>query len=203
MTKCDRVEEIGDYAFDELDAALRPALEQHIAQCADCGAELDQLRLTTAALRILPDQEIPQRIAFVSDQVFEPKPATGWLARFWNSGPRLGFASACVLAAALIVAGYMRPAEVRTVTTGGLSAADVSRQVDTAVARAVTQVRLEVRAEDAQFTRAALEAADRKHEREHSALMVAMEENLTVLQKRYSTLTMLASSDAARFGAGQ
>jgi len=42
-------------------------MEQHLAACGDCALELDQLRLTTAALRTLPDREIPQRIAFVSD----------------------------------------------------------------------------------------------------------------------------------------
>ena len=47
------------------------------AACGDCALELDQLRLTTAALRTLPDREIPQRIAFVSDQVFEPSRVRG------------------------------------------------------------------------------------------------------------------------------
>ena len=203
MTTCGRMEEVRDYAFEELDAALRPALEQHIAQCEDCAVELDQLRLTTAALRILPDREIPQRIAFVSDKVFQPDAAQGWRAWFWNSGPRLGFASACVLAAALLFTGYRRPVEVRTVISAGMSGSDVTRQVDEAVARAVSEVRTQVQTEDARVTRVALEAADRRHEQEHRALMVAMEENLTVLQKRYSTLTMLASADAARFGAGR
>ena len=203
MTTCGRMDEVRDYAFEELDAALRPSLEQHIAQCEDCAVELDQLRLTTAALRILPDREIPQRIAFVSDKIFQPDAGQGWLARFWNSGPRLGFASACILAAALLFTGYRRPVEVRMVTSAAISGSEVTRQVDEAVARAVSEVRSQVQTEDAKVTRVALEAADRRHEQEHRALMVAMEENLTVLQKRYSTLTMLASADAARFGAGR
>ena len=46
---------IRDYAFDELPATDRPALQRHISECATCSAELDQFRLTTAALRVLPD----------------------------------------------------------------------------------------------------------------------------------------------------
>src|SRR4051794_14877998 len=87
---CARAELLRDYAFDELAGSKRHAMEQHLTQCSDCAVELDRLRLTTAALRILPDQEVPRRIAFVSDKVFEQ----GWLeSRFgslWNSAARLG-----------------------------------------------------------------------------------------------------------------
>ena len=103
MSTCDRAEALRDYAFDELPAGERPEMEQHIAVCGDCAAELDQLRVTTAVLRVLPDREIPQRIAFVSDKVFEPSPLARFFGGFWNSAARLGFASACVLGAALIV----------------------------------------------------------------------------------------------------
>ena len=41
----------------------------------------------------LPDEEIPQRIAFVSDRVFEPS----WWQTVWRSGPAMGFASAVLL----------------------------------------------------------------------------------------------------------
>src|SRR5580704_466663 len=115
---CARAEALRDYAFDELTQDERRAMEQHLTGCGACATELDQLRLTAAALRTLPDREIPQRIAFVSDRVFEP---SAW-RRFWNSGARLGFASACVLAAALLVSSWMvsawhyRPAaEIHTV----------------------------------------------------------------------------------------
>ena len=49
----------------------------------------------------VPDDEPPRRIAFVSDKVFEPH----WWRKLWTSGPQLGFASACVLAAAILVHG--------------------------------------------------------------------------------------------------
>jgi hypothetical protein len=53
---------------------------------------------------------MPYRIAFVSDKIFEPK---GW-AWLWNSAPRLGFVSAAMLAAAILVHGLVRPAPTAT-----------------------------------------------------------------------------------------
>ena len=58
-------EDLRDYAVGEIEADRQPALEQHLAACGDCTLELDRMRLTTAALRSLPDREVPQRIAFV------------------------------------------------------------------------------------------------------------------------------------------
>jgi anti-sigma factor RsiW len=197
MSTCDRSEELRDYTFDELPAGARSAMEQHIAGCPDCAAELDGLRLTTAALGILPDREMPQRIAFVSDKVFEPSVTARWFSGFWSSASRLGFASACVLAAGLIVSSLHRPAVVPQVTAA--QNIDVSAQVNDAVAKAVAKIR----AEDARITQAALVESERKQEAEHRALMSAMAENLEVLQKRYNTATLLASSDVNVSGAHQ
>lgn len=188
MSKCDRAEALRDYAFDELPAAERSGMERHTSECADCAAELDRLRLTTAALRVLPDREIPQRIAFVSDKVFEPSGFTRFFGGFWNSASRLGFASACILGGALIVSAYHRPAaapgEVRTI----VQKADVSQQqVNEAVAKAVAQVR----EEDARSTKAVLEATARKQEQEHLAVLDAVR----VLQARLDTNTLLASTE--------
>jgi anti-sigma factor RsiW len=101
---CDRADLVRDYAFDELALNARKSMEQHLAQCSSCATELDGIRVTTAALRVLPDREIPRRIAFVSDKVVEQN----WLRGIWNSAARLGFASACVLAAGLSFAAYHR-----------------------------------------------------------------------------------------------
>jgi len=195
MNTCHRFDDLRDYAFDELAAESRHSLEQHLADCPACAVELDRLRLTTAALRLLPDREIPQRIAFVSDKIFEPSPVRRWLDGFWNSGARLGFASACVLAAALVVSAWHRPAAVSDVTPAIVRTAavpaDLSEQIDAAVAKAVGQIH----EEDARTLKAALDESERKHEQERRALVVAMGENLDFMQKRLSTMTMLASSD--------
>jgi len=203
MSSCDRLDEVRDYALDEaeLDAPSRASLEQHLAACQECAVELDRLQVTASALRMLPDREVPQRIAFVSDKIFEPSPAASWFGGLWNSAARLGFASACVLAAALVLSAWHRPAEVRIVAggPGTLSSADVSRQIGEAVGKAVAQVR----AEDAKMTQALLESSNVKQERRYNSLMVTMRENMDYLEKQVNTDTMLASSDAARSGTGQ
>ena len=193
MSQCGHLEEVRDYVFDELPAPARRQVEEHLAGCAECAAELDGMQLTTAALRILPDQEIPRRIAFVSDKVFEPAGVKRWFQSGW-----LGFASACVLAAGMVVSAFVyRPITVAAPVVA--SQVDISAQVNEAVNLAVSRVR----AEDAQAVQTALAAAEQKHQQEHNALLAAMNENLNYLTKRYSSLTTLASRDAVRFGAAQ
>jgi anti-sigma factor RsiW len=193
-SKCDRSEALYDYAFNELAAGERREMGQHLTACAACTAELDRLTLTTAALRSLPDREIPRRIAFVSDKIFETSRAARFFQSSWT-----GFASAGIMAAALIFTGLHRPApEVRTVVQMA-AGPDVSKQIDAAVAKAVQQVR----AEDAQLTKAALTEAETKHEQEHRMLMAAWEQSLEVMQKRMGTMTSLASLEAPQNGAGQ
>ena len=94
------------YLLGELSAAERLLVEYHLGECSDCREEQERLRLTAAALGSLPEEEMPYRIAFVSDKVFEPK---GW-KWLWNSAPRLGFVSAAILAAAILVHALVRPA---------------------------------------------------------------------------------------------
>ena len=66
--------DLRDYLFDELSSAEKAEVEAWLATSAAGRVELDLLRLTNQALLSLPDEEIPQRIAFVSDKVFEPSP---------------------------------------------------------------------------------------------------------------------------------
>jgi anti-sigma factor RsiW len=86
------------YLLGEIPEGERRQARDHAASCAACAAELERLRLTHAAMLTLGDEEMPRRIAFVSDKVFEP----GRWRRFWSSGPRLGFASAAMLSAAIL-----------------------------------------------------------------------------------------------------
>lgn len=176
---CGRAEALRDYAFEELPASERQSMEQHIAACGRCSLELDQLRLTTAALRTLPDREIPQRIAFVSDRVFEPSPF--W--RFWNSGARMGFASACVVAVAMLVSAWhvssvYRPAAPQAVAQLAPVSASAD-QINAAVANALAKAR----AEDAQVIQAAVQSAEHKRDAEYRGQIVALEENFDILRK--------------------
>lgn len=187
---CDRAALVRDYAFDELAETERRAMEQHLTQCQDCAAELDQVRLTTAALRVLPEQEVPRRIAFVSDKIFE----RGFLSGIWNSAARLGFVSACVLAVGLSYAAYHRPAEARPV----LQATEISKAaIDEAVSRAVALAVDKAHAEDVRLTQAALDAVDSKYAQKQTSLMLAMQDYMDVQSRRTQKLVL------SSYGAGQ
>jgi anti-sigma factor RsiW len=95
------------YFLGELTAAERAAVEKHAGACSGCREELERLDSTRVALASLVEEEPPQRIAFVSDKIFEPR----WWQTIWRSGPAMGFASAAVLAMAILAHGYaQRPA---------------------------------------------------------------------------------------------
>ncbi len=137
--------DLRDYFLHELPEKEEQQVEAHVKACQGCREELDRLRATGAALLALRDEEIPQRIAFVSDKIFEPSPLRRWWGGFWNSAARLGFAAAAILAIAMVVRTSPRPAatlqapppaqaQLRTV-----SEADVQARIDAAVTKAVAE----------------------------------------------------------------
>jgi len=170
------------YLLGELDRREKSGIEQHVVACGACREELDALRSTHAALLALPEQEIPQRIAFVSDKVFEPR----WWQRIWQSAPAMGFASALVLAGAILVHGFTRPAPVpgqATVDTARIEQQverEVSRRMDAAVAKAVADV--EVRQAAASEKRIA--GMEKKYEFQRKADLVAFSETVRYLEKK-------------------
>jgi len=112
------------YALGELDLNARREAEAHAVTCAACREELATLRLTLDAMATLRDEEMPRRIAFVSDKVFEPK----WYQRLWSPT----FAGASVLAVAILIHGFVwaRPVDQ----------AQIQAQVNQAVTKAVAEV---------------------------------------------------------------
>lgn len=145
--------DLRDYFFGELPEEDRRQADLHLKSCANCREELDALRSTQAVLLSVPDEEIPQRIGFVSDRVYEPSAVRRWWGALWNNGPRLGFASAAMLSAALLVSAANRPAAAPV-------PADFTRQVNEAVAKAVA----ESDARHLQQTAQLLEAATQRFE---------------------------------------
>jgi len=123
------------YFLGELPAAEKAAIAKHLDACAGCREEMDRLDATRAALVSVADVEPPQRIAFVSDKIFEPR----WFERIWQSGPVMGFASAAVLAAAIFVHAYARPAAapVDTARMEQRIQQEVNSRVDAVVTKAV------------------------------------------------------------------
>jgi hypothetical protein len=144
--------DLRDYFLQELPAPQQRQVEVHVRQCQPCREELDRLRVTEAALLCLRDEELPQRIAFVSDKIFEPSPWRRWWAAFWGSAARLGFASAAMLSAAIMVYALhpvgqvTAPMAVVAHVPGPpqilptISDADIQSRIDAAVSKAVAQV---------------------------------------------------------------
>lgn len=90
--------DLRDYLFDELSAAQKAEVEAWLATSAAGREELDRLQATNQALLSLPEEEIPQRIAFVSDKVFEPSPWARFASWLQIEGPRFALGSAMAMA---------------------------------------------------------------------------------------------------------
>ena len=116
------------YALGELDAAARREAEVHAAACNACQEELAGVRGTLDALSTLREEEVPRRIAFVSDKVFEPK--------WWQSFLRPSFAAGAVVAAAILVHAFVRPP---VPGSPGVDTAAIEARVTAAVQQEVQQ----------------------------------------------------------------
>ena len=113
--------DLRDYVLDELDTAQRTEVETWLAGSTEGRQEVERLRLTFGALRSLPDEEPPRRIAFISDKIFEPSP---WvrLARWVQAeGPR--FAVGMAAALAVVFAGLWATEPTVTANAEGWSLA--------------------------------------------------------------------------------
>lgn len=113
------------YVLGETPPEERERHARHLATCAGCRQETESLQATLQAMKRLPESEIPRRITFISDPVFEPR----WWQRLLASGPRAALASSALLAAAIFAHGLM----ARTPAAPEL--ASIERQVEKEVAR--------------------------------------------------------------------
>ena len=105
------------YLLGELNPEVSRQAQAHMAACSLCHEEVATLRLTLDTLSTLREEEVPRRIAFVSDKVFEP--------RWWQRVFTPTFAAGALVAAAILIHGSLRPGQA---------------QVDAAVTEAVSQV---------------------------------------------------------------
>ena len=181
--------DLRDYFLKELPDSERRQVEAHVRNCQPCLEELDRLRLTEAALFALREEEIPRRIGFVSDQVFEPSAWRRWWAGLWGSTARLAFASAAMLSVAILVSA-LRPVEQIAVRPGppqivkAVSETEIQSRIDTAVAQAVAQV-------DARQTEKTKQLVADLESTRQRLLWAASEFDL--YQKRAKTVQVLAS----------
>jgi anti-sigma factor RsiW len=166
------------YVFGEATRQERGVVEDHLRGCQSCSEELDRLNLTRSALASLGDEEVPRRIAFVSDRVFEPR----WWQTMWHSGPVMGFASASVLAAAILVHGFARPSTV--------DAAQIEKQVESQltvrVQAAVSQAQAKQSAEFAKIVSAT--------ERQRQADLATFQQASEYYQKQMARLEVASNT---------
>ncbi len=188
--------DLKDYFFGELGEAECARVRTHLESCPTCAEELDRLRLTEGALHSLRQEDPPRRIAFVSDRVFEPR----WWQVWWNSAPRLGFASAALLAIAILVHAFARPVVVVNRPPVQAAAIQVpARAVDASrVEDAVRAAVAESEARQARKTAELVEATRRDIEFQRRADRVQFEETLMLLQKRYNGLLVASAEYGGR-----
>jgi anti-sigma factor RsiW len=164
------------YALGEIDPGDRHQAEAHAATCPSCREELATLRLTLDALSTLREEEIPRRIAFVSDKVFEP--------RWWQRFLRPSFAAAAVIAAAILVHGWMmRPAPS---TPPSIDTAAIQSRIDAALER------------QAQENAKLLAAAEQHFAELRQADLAAAGYNLDLLRKELNTMYALNTGAGIR-----
>jgi hypothetical protein len=168
----DRRPDWKSYALGELDARARKEAESHVAACDDCQDELAGLRVTLDAMATLREEELPRRIAFVSDKVFEPR----WYQKLFL---RPSFAAAGLIAAAILVHAFVRPVSSPNITTAQVDTRaiearvtaevtarlqnEMASAVNTAVNTAVTKAVADTEKRDDQRTAVLLSASERRY----------------------------------------
>ena len=160
-------ENLKAYFLGELSSRDKAPVEDHVRACESCREELERLKLTQTALLALEEEEVPRRISFVSDKVFEPR----WYETIWRSGPAMGFASAVILAAAILVHGFTVQGFARPAVAPSTPAVDtaqieqriereVNARLDTMVSKSVNDAQARQAAEFAKV----LDATERRFE---------------------------------------
>ncbi len=173
------------YALGDSSPAEREAAAALLASSPEARDEFERLQYTLTALHSVGEEEMPRRIAFISDPVFEAP----WWQRLLGSGPRLGFAGASLLAAAITAHGYfMRPLPV--VVQSPVQSVQISQMdVDSAVAKAVQLIE----ARQQKQLDVALVAIEKRHSLETQMMAVGFRENLDLVRKQ---LNMVYVSNA-------
>jgi Putative zinc-finger len=179
------------YFLGEVARAEKSSVEDHVRGCENCREDLERLKLTDAALRSLPEEAAPQRIAFVSDKVFEPR----WYETIWRSVPVMGLVSAALLAAAIFAHGFARPAVPATppvVNTAQIEQRierEVNARLDLAVAKAVSATE----ARETQQMASMMEAVEKRFETKRQTDLAEVHQATRYLQNQTARLMVAAN----------
>ena len=183
-------EDLKAYFLGELASGDKASVEDHVHACQSCREELDRLKLTQTALLALEDEEVPHRISFVSDKVFEPR----WFETIWRSGPAMGFASAVILAAAILVHGFTVQGSARTAATPPVGPVvdiaqmeqrierEVNARLDAVVQKAVSDAQAK---QATQFAKV-LDATEKRFESERQADLATVQQAAKYYEQKMS-----------------
>jgi len=112
----------------------------------------------------------------------------------WRSGPTMGFASALMLAAAILVHGYSRPvvqqSAAQTVDTAKIER-EVAARVDAAVAKAVSQTE----ARQTQQIAKVLDAAEKRIESQRRSDMAVVQQAARYYEQQTARLWVAANNE--------
>lgn len=177
------------YFLGEMEARDKVQVEGHLGACAECREELERLGVMRTALQALPEEEVPHRIAFVSDKVFEPR----WWQAIWRSGPAMGFASAALLAGAILVHGFTRPPVIVGAAPTVVASVDteqIDKRIDLEVAKRVDAAL----AQQKQRTEQMLQASEKRYEQRRQKDLVEFQQVMRY-QNQQMNHWMVASND--------
>lgn len=168
--------DLRDYLFDELSSQERAEMEAFLSTSAEAREELDRLRTMQQALRIAPDEEMPRRIGFISDKVFEPSRARRWWLGFWDVAPRFGFSMAAVLLVLFAGIWVVQPtitadSDGWRIAVGGSSTSltDPTRSISAVDEDRIEQLVRRIAAEQSEFQAADMTAVFEEQLRKESA----------------------------------
>jgi anti-sigma factor RsiW len=181
-----------DYVYGELPAAERRAVEEAVAADGALREELGRLQVTQSALFALREEELPRRIAFVSDKVFEPK----WWEVWLNSGPRVGFAAAAMLAGAIVFHGWAGQGKAAAEAGPAFDQARFEQRISEEVARVLPAALEQAERRHRMQLAAAIREADGKYQRLRQDDLMAMEASYSLLREKQAAMLVSLSQSS-------
>jgi len=194
MSSESRVPDLKAYILGELSPQEQQDVERRLASDPALRDEFERLRLTQTALLSLREEEMPRRIAFVSDKVFTP----AWYQRLLD-WPRVALASSAMLAASILIHGFLpgkAPVPVAQAPVAQPAAVDVKAVVDAAVGKALAESEVRHRRQAASL----LAASESRAEAREQENRLAINRSFEILDRTVKNLRKEVSFASADLG---
>lgn len=185
MSSCSDVD-LKAYILGESTAEESRAVKAHAVACAACGDELQRLRATQASLMCLREEELPRRIAFVSDR--EAAPAWWQIRRLLPNFAVPAMAALALIAAVAIPAMRTQPAALVVQIAPPAAPANAETNVEKRIQAAVAKAVADSEARQQKQTAEMVAAADKRHNLELRSMQVSFEEGLRLQMKQLGTM---------------